>query len=91
MELDEVFTAEATVVVECEVNELVIVLEDEETAGIEAEDDEVDAISVLEVAAGCGEGTGESAFKGLITPAPWKRRKSATRRARLNSGSIREF
>lgn len=63
-------TAEATVVVDCEVNELAIVLEDEETAGIEAEDDELDAISVLEAAEGCGERTEESAFKGLITPAP---------------------
>jgi hypothetical protein len=70
LELDEVSTAEATVVVDCEVNELAIVLEDEETAGIEAEDDVVDVISVLEAADGCGEGTKESAFKGLITPAP---------------------
>ena len=70
LELGEVFIAEATVVVDCGVTELVIVLEGEETAGIEAEVDEEDAISVIVAATGCGEGTEASAFKGLITPAP---------------------
>ena len=87
LELDEVLIAEATVTVDCEGNELVIALEDEEASGIEASANEVAVISV----AGCGEGTGDSGFKEVITPAPWKRRKSATSRARLNSGSINEF